>query len=112
VSALAEEIKSALREVLREELAGVLARVPSTAPQSLPRGRLSVPEAAELARRHPDTVRRAIKAGELHATKPVGAREWILDRAEVERWIRGSHSPDPTSMQADVERAVARAIDG
>jgi excisionase family DNA binding protein len=108
VSALAEEIKAALREVLREELPRLAAGLPLSREPS----RIGVPEAATLANRHPDTVRRAIKAGRLHAMKPEGAREWILDGRDVDRWIRGERQAPPTDVKADVESALARALDG
>jgi excisionase family DNA binding protein len=116
MSALADEIKDAVREVLRQvlcevlrqELPRALAQLQPTrpAPQLCP-ARLSVAEAAARAHRHPDTLRRAIKAGTLRATRPAGGREWVVDSAELERWVSGPASA-PLDMQAEVDKAVAR----
>jgi excisionase family DNA binding protein len=110
VSALADEMKAALREVLREELPRALAALQGAAtPAPPPRGRLSVAEAAALAHRHQDTIRRAIRAGALKAMKPAGGREWIIEAAEVERWTRSGTPASAVDIAAEVDKAVARA---
>jgi len=108
MSALADEIRAAVREALRDELPRVLGELRAVGtPRTV---RIGVAEASNLARRHPDTVRRAIKAGRLRASRPSGAREWILDAADVERWVQGE-AVTTVDMKADVEAALARALD-
>ena len=108
MSALADELRVVVREVLREELPRLLtAHLQARAPAPRSDARLSVADAARVAHRHPDTIRRAIKTHALHATKPAGGREWIIDQAEIERWRNGPAST-PLDMQAEVEKALAR----
>jgi excisionase family DNA binding protein len=57
---------------------------------------LTVTEAAERARRHPDTVRAACKSGELEASKPStksGKGHWRITTEAVDRWVRGEPAP-------------------
>jgi len=53
---------------------------------------LTVPEAAQLLRIHPDTLRRKAFAGEIQGVK-VG-RAWRFNRDALEKWIAGSR-PTP-----------------
>ena len=62
---------------------------------------LTVEEAAALASVHPETIRRAARAGDLSARRAyVGRRHRLLySRAEVTRWAKRRATPTP------VERA-------
>jgi excisionase family DNA binding protein len=112
MSALADEIKAAVRDALREELPVLLrahcahAQPPAIAQSSRP---LSVGEAAQLAHRHPDTVRRAIHSGALLARRPGGGREWVIAPADLRRWMdRPGTGKSPVDLGAEVEVAVRR----
>jgi excisionase family DNA binding protein len=110
LSALADEIRTALREVLRDELPRLVAGLLHASRSGSP-ARIGVAEAAALSNRHPDTVRRAIKKGRLRAARPSGARVWVIETRDVERWVRGDERDAKADMSGDVEAAVARALD-
>lgn len=56
-------------------------------------GRLTVREAAEIARRHPDTILKALQRGELPGIQRVPRGKWLVDEADLEAWIIGAPQP-------------------
>lgn len=58
--------------------------------------RLTVDEAAAAARRHPQTVRRALEAGRLHGTQRVVGGRWTVREDCLEAWCDG----EPCAHQA------------
>jgi excisionase family DNA binding protein len=108
----ADELRAMLREVLRDELNARNADAPPTNGMSHRTGPLSVSEAAQVAHRHQETIRRAIHDHTLRATKPEGGREWLIESNELQRWMRAQkpkRSPRASDMAGEVESAVARA---
>jgi excisionase family DNA binding protein len=57
---------------------------------------LSVPEAAHIAEKSEENIRRAIRDGWLKATR-VGQRSWAIKSNDLEVWINDaqSHKPGP-----------------
>ena len=49
---------------------------------------LTLPQAAAILGRKPDSLRRQAGRGALRAYKIGGGRDWIVDRAEVERYAK------------------------
>ncbi len=108
----ADELRAMLRKVLREELNARATDVPLVNGMSHPTGPLSVAEAAQIAHRHPETIRRAIHDRILQATKPEGGREWLIEQSELQRWMKAQkpkRPPRASDMASEVESAVARA---
>jgi excisionase family DNA binding protein len=64
---------------------------------------LTVQQCAERLNCHSGLVRRLIAAGKLPASK-VGLKEWRIDPADLEAFIRGSRSQAPEPVMADGER--------
>ncbi len=110
----ADELRAMLREVVREELS---ARTGDSAPTNgigRRSGTLSVAEAAQVAHRHPETIRRAIHDTILRATKPEGGREWLIESNELRRWMKAQgpkRSARALNMKSEVDSAVARALE-
>ncbi|MDR0593716.1 MAG: helix-turn-helix domain-containing protein [Bifidobacteriaceae bacterium] len=52
-------------------------------------GLLTTGEAAEAARRHPVTIRRALEAGELHGSQRGAGGRWVIREACLEAWLGG-----------------------
>lgn len=50
---------------------------------------LTIREAAARAHRHPETVRRAIRAGELPAIQRCKSGKWLLKSTDVDDWLAG-----------------------
>jgi len=108
----ADELRAMLREVLRDELNSRNPDLPSADGMGNRTGQLSVAEAAQIAHRHPETIRRAIHDRTLQATKPEGGREWLIEPNELQRWMkaqRPKRPPRASDMAGEVESAVARA---
>src|SRR5260370_17041167 len=109
----ADELRAMLREVVREELS---ARTGDSAPTNgigRRSGTLSVAEAAQIAHRHPETIRRAIHDGALRATKPEGGREWLIESNELRRWMKAQapkRSPPALNMKSQAHSPVAHAL--
>jgi excisionase family DNA binding protein len=104
MSALADEIKAALREVLREELPRALSLLQ---PRSNEDGYLSVQKAATLAEVHPDTIRAWVKDGRLVAHRAgCGLR---IRRDDLRRFLEGGgpqkNRPTP---EEDADAILAR----
>lgn len=55
--------------------------------------RLTVKEAAAIARKHPDTVLKACQAGDLFATQRVRGGSWSIREDSIDHWLDGT--PDP-----------------
>jgi len=51
--------------------------------------RLTVPEAATAARKHPVTVRRALESGRLHGTQQVVGGRWTVRADCLDAWCDG-----------------------
>lgn len=87
---IAQAVAAQVRQVVREELAKL-------APQPEPSPFLSTAKAAELCDCHADTLRAAIKAGELREFR--AGRELRIRRADLEAWLasgRGNgQRPEP-----------------
>ena len=108
----ADELRAMLREVLRDELNARSADAPLAIGMGYRAGPLSVAEAAQIAHRHPETIRRAIHDRTLQATKPEGGREWVIESNELQRWMgapKPKRPPRASDMASEVESAVARA---
>lgn len=50
---------------------------------------LTAPEAAVYAHRHPDTINRALRNGELAGNQPTRKGRWLIHRDALDAWIRG-----------------------
>jgi excisionase family DNA binding protein len=106
-----EELRAMLREVVDEALNDLprgrtLANGNQTTPETL-----SVAEAAQIAHRHPETIRRAINDATLRASKPAGGREWLIEAVELQRWMnakRSKRSERASNLSSEVEDALAR----
>lgn len=96
---MSSSIEDVIRKVVREEIKratpaiieGIAVRVqalqpPPTSPIPL---RLTVDEAAIVARRHPGTVSDALRAGELHGVQPSKNGRWRIRRDCLDAWIEG-----------------------
>ncbi|GGA72832.1 hypothetical protein GCM10011490_24510 [Pseudoclavibacter endophyticus] len=51
--------------------------------------RLTVREAADIARRHPDTILKALQRGELPGIQRVRAGRWLVEDEALEAWVNG-----------------------
>lgn len=73
-----------IRRVVREELAAIAdeSRVVASVV-------LTTQEAADLVRRHPGSVRRALEANELHGAQSVKRGRWRIRRECAEAWAAG-----------------------
>lgn len=110
MSALAEEIKQAVREALREELPRLLN--PNKVALD-PLAGLSVADAAKYAHKSPYAVRRAIADGALTASKPTGGREWTIIASDLEQWMgRKKSAPTPIDILERRRQILARAAGG
>jgi hypothetical protein len=67
---------------------------------------LPLPEAARVAGKHPDTLRRAIRQKRLKASKADGAREWSVRRGDLQEYL----SPSAGRPRLDEERKIAQAV--
>lgn len=50
-------------------------------------------EAATVAKRHPETIREAIRGGELHGTQRAKRGPWRIRRDCLDAWIEGEPCP-------------------
>ncbi len=48
-------------------------------------------------RRHPETVRDAIRAGDLHGHQRVKRGRWLVERRCAAAWVRGAECPHQTN---------------
>jgi hypothetical protein len=51
--------------------------------------RMTVAEAAVEARRHPDTIRKALEAQDLHGTQQVARGKWSVKAECLDAWLDG-----------------------
>ena len=65
-------------------------------------------EAGVHARRHPDTVRRALAAGDLHGVQRVPGGRWLLDPGCVDAWAAGVPCEHRRRRDGERLRAVVR----
>jgi len=98
---LTDSLREVLPPIIRDELGTMQA-------QARPKKHLTVADVADTAQCHPDTVRRAIRAGTLKASKPKGSRRWLIDPGDLARWM-GAPSPKVDPADA-VEREITRAL--
>lgn len=71
------------------------------APQQLTR--LTVAQASANAHRHPDTIRRALEAGDLHGTQRCRGGRWTIRPECLDAWLDGQpcdHKQRPTGRSA------------
>lgn len=61
--------------------------------------RLTVKEAAVLARKHPDTVLKACQGGELFATQRVKGGSWSIREDSIDHWLDGTPDPAREAVQ-------------
>ncbi len=109
MSALADEIRAAVREELRP----LLGRLDALRPAGLdPLAGLDITEAARVAHRSPDTLRRAIREGKLKATRPDGGRQWIVLAGDLEQWMGRRKTQQRVDIEAAGRQALARAVGG
>lgn len=114
-------IEQAIREAVAAELAPVTQELralraevqqlrETKPPPPDPDQRLLVPEAAALAGKHPDTLRRAIKAKKLKASKVDGGREWAIRRGDLNDYLAGSSraARGEVDERRKIEDAVAK----
>ncbi len=111
MSALQDEIRAAVRAELERERAWLEERLANLASKATPAPErlLSVAEAAAEAHRCADTVRRAIAAGLLRATRPTEGGPWLIAPVDLRAWLE---SPRPSPCQSgavDLERAAEEA---
>lgn len=55
--------------------------------------RLTVPEAAAAARRHPKTIRNAVEAGDLHGSQRVTGGRWLIREECLDAYLEGAPCP-------------------
>lgn len=48
-----------------------------------------VPEAAQYARRHPQTIKNALRDGSLRGSQTVKNGKWLVHRDDLDAWLRG-----------------------
>ncbi len=95
MSALTDEIKTAVREVLREEVRQLLVEMrpaPTSTTGAASELAVSVARAAELSGYTHETILARINEGQLHATKPGGSREWRILVDDLRRWLASESS--------------------
>jgi hypothetical protein len=61
--------------------------------------RLTVKEAAALARKHPDTVLKACQLGDLFATQRVKGGSWSIREDSIDHWLDGTPDPAREAVQ-------------
>lgn len=71
--------------------------------------RLTVAEAALVARRHPVTMRRALESGELHGTQRVAGGRWTIKSKCLDAWADGERCEHQLTVS---QRGHLRAIGG
>jgi hypothetical protein len=49
---------------------------------------LDTADVAVFTRQHPESVRRCCRRGRIKATRPVGARDWMITRQALADWLR------------------------
>ena len=57
--------------------------------------RYTVQEAADLSKRHPETIRRACQSGELKANQRIKGGNWIIREDDLEAWLDGTSNVVP-----------------
>jgi excisionase family DNA binding protein len=77
-------LEGIVRRVVREELNAIVAAGPT-----MHRSVLTPQEAADLTRRHPGSIRRALEMGELHGTQPTSGGRWRIRPECAEAWADG-----------------------
>ncbi|UQV19650.1 helix-turn-helix domain-containing protein [Brevundimonas albigilva] len=69
---------------------------------------LSVDDVARLAGEKPDTIHKAIRRGQLPASRSAGSNTWRLEQADVDIWVsrpRRRRQPPETQSQSDLVRS-------
>jgi hypothetical protein len=99
MSEIEDIIRRIVREELQEQMPGIIARAlddrrahaqgPVSAPVDAAE-RLTVREAAVVARRSPDTLRLALDADELHGAQQRARGKWTIERQCLLAWIDGA----------------------
>lgn len=64
--------------------------------------RLTVEEAAEEGRKHPETIRDACRSGELHGSQRTKRGRWTVEAACLTAWLAGE--------QCEHHKAAARTV--
>lgn len=68
---------------------------------------LTVKEAADEVRRHPDTIRKALESGELHGYQRVPRGKWLIKPEWLEEWLTGPRLSTLSALRAQ-KRAMGR----
>lgn len=74
--------------------------------------RLTVPEAAILGRRHPETVRKALQDGTLHGAQRMKRGPWLIRPECLDAWLNNEqceHQQDEAAVTDIATRRAARA---
>lgn len=66
---------------------------------------LTAPQAAEIAQRHPVTVRRALESGELHGSQRGRGGHWRIHPDCLQAWIYSQPCPHQTNVAPFRRRA-------
>lgn len=107
VSAVKEAVAPLERKI--EELAGKLDALgeAKNPPPLDPNEYLLLPKAARESDKHPDTLRRAIKAKKLRGAKADGSREWTIRRGDLVDWLTRA-PPEQVDHEAKIADALLR----
>ncbi|MCR6706525.1 MAG: hypothetical protein NVV66_18180 [Cellulomonas sp.] len=68
-------------------------------------GDLTAAQSAELAQRHPDTIRRALADGTLHGKQRTRKGRWLIEPACLAAWEAGEPCPHRAAASNVVELA-------
>ena len=69
---------------------------------------LEVPEAAEYARRHTQTIKNALRDGSLRGSQTKRNGKWLVHRDDLDAWLRGEIADvQPPAVTRRSRRSVA-----
>lgn len=108
-----EAVRAALAPLERkiEALSGELQqRLAAASPPADPDESLGLPRAAKIVGKCTATLARAIKVGKLKASRPSGAREWVILRRDLNDWRAGKKGKvDVAAKIEEARRRLAKA---
>lgn len=70
---------------------------------------LTTSEAAEVARRHPTVIQRALATGELIGYRRGSRGHYRINRSDLDAWIRGETEPSTTTRKSKTVRRARQA---